>query len=63
MIDDDGDDNNDEYLICSISYDRRITISSLRQRVIVYEMDVKNYLEQICFHEPSNKIFLRTLDY
>ena len=45
MIDDDGDDNNDEYLICSISYDRRITISSLRQRVIVYEMDVKNYLE------------------
>ena len=35
----------DEYLIATISYDRHIVISSVNQRVTIYEMDTKNYLE------------------
>ena len=37
--------NTDEYLIAAISYDPHIVISSVNQRVTVYEMDTKNYLE------------------
>lgn len=52
-----------DYLIASVSWDRRLIISSLKQRLRVVNYDIQNYLQQIKIHEPSNKLFIRTFEY
>lgn len=63
--DDDGRIQVDSigYLIASISYDRTLAIYSLKQRVTLIQIDIRFYLEQIAYHQPSNKIYVRTYDY
>lgn len=55
--------SNKEYLLASVSFDRRIVITSLKQRMRIFERDLNQYLEQICFHFPSNKILIRCQDF
>ena len=50
-------------MIASIGFDRRIVITSLKQKIILYSHDLKLYAMELVFHKPSNKLFIRTFDY
>ena len=49
LIEDDEEDlltvSNKEYLIASVSFDRRIVITSLKQRMRLFERDLNQHLE------------------
>ena len=37
--------SNKEYLLASVSFDRRVVITSIKQRMQIFQKDIKQYLE------------------